>query len=50
MSKGSNKRPTDVPRETFESNWEKIFGCKTESKTPGNGKRQNTGKSARKPS
>jgi hypothetical protein len=28
MSKGDYRRPTDVPRETFESNWERIFNRK----------------------
>jgi hypothetical protein len=30
MSKGSNARPIEIPREEFTSNWDKIFGKKTE--------------------
>jgi hypothetical protein len=28
MSKGSNSRPIQIPREQFKSNWEKTFGQK----------------------
>lgn len=28
MSKGDNRRPAKVPKEEFESNWEKTFGKK----------------------
>lgn len=28
MSKGSNPRPFQVPREEFRNNWDKIFGNK----------------------
>jgi hypothetical protein len=28
MSKGDNRRPANVPKEEFESNWEKTFGKK----------------------
>jgi hypothetical protein len=39
VSKGSNIRPRDVPREIYESNWDRIFrsqkakGYKTKKKT-----------------
>lgn len=26
MSKGSNQRPRQIPKEKFDSNWERIFG------------------------
>lgn len=29
MSKGSTPRPIDIPKDQFESNWEKTFGKKT---------------------
>lgn len=31
--KGSQLRPTLVPKEQFESNWDRIFGKKNEAKT-----------------
>lgn len=32
MGKGSKQRPTQVSRETFESNWDAVFKKKTEFK------------------
>lgn len=29
MSKGSNPRPVEIPREDFRDNWDRIFGRKT---------------------
>lgn len=29
MSKGSDQRPRQVDKETFEKNWDKIFGKKS---------------------
>jgi len=32
MSKGSNARPIEIPREQFRSNWDQIFRKKTDEK------------------
>lgn len=40
MSKGSNIRPAKVPRETYESNWDRIF---TKRKGNPDMKRDNNG-------
>lgn len=34
MSKGSNRRPREVDLETFENNWEKIFGRNNRNNQP----------------
>lgn len=32
MSKGSNQRPSKVPKKQYEENWDKIFGKKKNEK------------------
>jgi len=35
MSKGSTPRPFSVPREEFDSNWDRVFGKKKEELSEG---------------
>lgn len=34
MSKGSNQRPSQVPKDKYEENWERIFGKKKVKEKP----------------
>lgn len=46
MSKGSKPRPIEIPREKFETNWDKIFGkkVKDESSSRNTNNRRNNSK------
>lgn len=34
MSKGSNPRPIDIPKDQFRDNWDKIFGQRQPKEEP----------------
>lgn len=44
MGKGSRARPFEVPKEEFESNWEKTFGKKDKKSEPTPAKKDESNK------